>query len=281
MKHINLFFIALLTMAMVLMPIPRSNAMALTDEITPHRAVYDIDMVSNRAGSQILNVDGEMTYEWHPVCDGWNTQHRFNLVYEYTEVPRVKINSHFSTFESLDGETLSFSSRRKSNNVLLEEHRGHATVHPAVAGKVDYTIPTDLEHTLEPGTILPTQHTAQMIEAIRKNERFFNAVVFDGSDETGPVRVNSFIGKAASAHQDNIGKEVDDKLLASKAYNIRLAFFPLSSDEATPEYEMDMIFHENGIIRQMLIHYDDFSVKQTLKSLKNAGNSCKKQSFNE
>ena len=250
-------------------------------EIAPHRALYEIDLVSKRSGAQILNVDGEMMYEWQPACEGWNTQHRFNLFYEYTDSPAAQITSDFSTFESFDGKSLNFSSRRKSDNILLDQYRGHAAIGEGAGGEVIYTIPDDLAHDLPTGTLFPTQHTLQMVEALKSGDKFFSATVFDGSDETGAVQVNSFIGAKAPASDIKQGKEIKVGLLQSAAHNVRLAFFPQAREEATPEYEMDMVVQENGVIGEMLIHYDDFSVRQTLKALKAVKGKCLGQSLNQ
>ena len=46
-----------------------------------------------------------------------------------------------------------------------------------------------------------------------------------------------------------------------------MAVFPVKDREEESDYEMSMNFHENGIISDMLIEYDDFSVKQKLVAL--------------
>lgn len=257
----------------------------VTNSIVPHRALYEIDLVSTRSGSPVVNVDGEMMYQWKPACEGWNTQHRFHLFYEYTDNPSVKITSDFSTFEGLDRRSLSFSSRRKSDHILLDEYRGHAELGES-GGVVTYSIPKDLSHDLSEETILPTQHTAQLISAMRRGDKFFTATVFDGSDETGAVVINGFIGAPVSTGGEASAPlptkdGIESRLLQSPARNIRLAFFPEASEEATPDYEMDMVFQENGIIREMTIRYDDFSVRQTLKALKKVKGTCQERNLNQ
>ena len=41
-----------------------------------------------------------------------------------------------------------------------------------------------------------------------------------------------------------------------------MAVFPTLSDTATAEYEMTMVFHENGVVSDMHIDYHSFSVRQ-------------------
>ena len=48
---------------------------------------------------------------------------------------------------------------------------------------------------------------------------------------------------------------------------MRLAFFPADENSNEPDYEIDMIFHENGIISHMDVDYPEFSVSQKLLAL--------------
>ena len=271
----------ILTLVFIISGQSKSYAQDAASSLAPHRALYEIDLVSKRSGAQILNVDGEMMYEWQPACEGWNTQHRFQLFYEYTDSPAAQISSDFSTFEGFDGKSINFSSRRKSDNILLDQYRGYAALNEDQSAAVTYSIPSDLSHDLPVGTLFPTQHTIQMVKAIQEGKKFFNATVFDGSDETGAVQVNSFIGAPAPASTIQNSKDINADLLQSAAYKLRLAFFPESREEPTPEYEMDMLLHDNGVIREMLIQYDDFSVRQTLKALKRVKGTCLEQHLNQ
>lgn len=235
--------------------------------LAPHKALYDIKLVATRSGAQVVNISGKMFYEWRPTCDAWITDHRFSLFYEYADSPAMKITSDFSTFESFDGKDFSFSARRKRNNNLYQELRGNAVVADK-GGAVDFTVPEDLKFELSNGAMFPMTHTVEMVRQALANNNFFQAVVFDGSDDEGPVEINTFIGKPVNAMQEiTPSEDLDMSLLNNKAWKIRMAVFPLQNDEASSDYEMDMIFHENGVVSDMLIEYDNFSVTQKLVAL--------------
>ena len=100
------------------------------------------------------------------------------------------------------------------------------------------------------------------------NQKFFSATVFDGSDDEGPVEINTFIGNPTNAMKFVTPSDaLDMTLLNTPAWNVRMAVFPVAQKEASSDYEMSMIFHENGVISDMLIEYDDFSVTQKLVAL--------------
>ncbi len=236
--------------------------------LAPHKALYDIRLTSSKSGSQILNISGKMYFEWKRACEGWISDHRFDLLYEYADAPAMRISSDFSTFEREDGSGIDFSSRRRRDGVLYQELRGRASVDPVGAGKAVYTMPGDLTFDLPRGSLFPTGHTLALLRQIVAGKKFFNATVFDGSDEDGPVEINAFIGAPVDITKvAALGPKVDASLLGGRAWRVHMAFFPLSDSKSESDYEMDMIFHENGIISDMKITYSDFSVSQVLTAL--------------
>lgn len=229
----------------------------------PHRAIYDVDMIATRSGAQVVDVHGKMFYEWTHSCDAWITNHRFNLVYEYADSPGMRIASDFNTYELRDGSAFHFSSRRSRDGQLYEDIRGHADLSEAI-----FTSPVEAHYDMPDGVMFPSAHTLEMIRAAQKGTMFFSAPVFDGSDEEGPIEINTFIGKRVNPLESiQPSKKLDMSLLNTPAYRVRMAVFPLRSDEEESDYEMSMIFHDNGVISDMVIDYDDFSVRQTLVGL--------------
>lgn len=260
--------------------LPRDPAAAMG--IVPHKALYNVRLASAKNGSQIINIQGRMYFEWKPSCDGWITNHRFNLVYEYADSPGMTLNSDFSTFESYDGGMLNFSSRRKRDGELYEELRGNAARDPEKGGQAVYAIPAGLTYEISPDMLFPMTHTMALVNAARSGKKILNAGVFDGSDAEGPVEISAFLGPrqtGAPAVDSPAGYKpvkgdamdgpstIDRSLIDNAAWNIRMAFFPTKSAEEDADYEMTMRFHDNGIISSMSIDYGDFIVDQTLVAL--------------
>ncbi len=272
------FFFCTVLAACLALAVPAHAAgvasIARASNLVPHKALYDIRLAGIKNGSQIVNISGQMLYEWQPSCgEGWTSDHRFNLSYEYADTPSMRVLSDFSTFESADGKSLDFTSQRKKDGALLEEFRGRATLDEAGAGKAVYTIPSNTEFDLPQGSLFPTAHTLQVLDNAKQGKKFFRAVVYDGADDEGPVEINAFIGKnVTDDFKDN--KNIDTKLLQDPAHRVRLAFFPLKDDSATSDYEMTISLHDNGIISDMFIEYDDFSITQKLVALEPLKAAC-------
>lgn len=256
--------------------------------LTPHKALYDVSLISAKNGSQIINIHGKMYFEWKPSCEGWITNHRFTLDYDYADSPAMTVSSDFSTFEGFDGRSLNFSSRRKKDGEIYEELRGKAEfAEKDNTGSATYSIPDGLTFKLTTGMMFPTTQTVALLKAAKAGDKFFKTTIFDGSDEEGPVEINSFIGKPfKTGDKADIFKRqtsfkpvatggIDEKLLGP-GWNIRMAFFPLKDSEVTSDYELTMAFHDNGIISDMIIEYGDFSVRQKLVALeKVSADTCK------
>ena len=96
--------------------------------LVPHKAIYDVRLSSAKTGSQVLDIRGKMLFEWKPSCEGWITDHRFTLVYDYADTPAMTIDSDFSTFEGFDRQSLNFSSRRSKDGEVYEELSGKANL---------------------------------------------------------------------------------------------------------------------------------------------------------
>lgn len=245
-----------------------------TINFTAHKALYDIKIATARSGSQVINIAGQMFYEWQPTCDAWISNHRFNMLYEYADAPPLRITSDFSTFEAFSGQGLQFTSTRTSNGEVFEEIRG-TVVKDADGMRAEYRLPEPLTHDLPDTTLFPIGHTIEVARRAANGEKIFNAVLFDGSDTEGPVEVNAFIGERADVRPSLLKRDsVDAELLKSPARNIRLAFFPIEEDQVASDYEMDLIFHDNGVISDMLVEYSDFSVTQELIALEKMPSLC-------
>lgn len=261
--------------------------------LVAHKALYDVKLVSTKAGSQMVNISGKMFYEWKPSCEGWITNHRFSLDYEYADAPQINISSDFSTFESFDGKSLNFSSRRRRDGEVYEELRGNALLESKGGpGKATYTLPENLAFDLDANTSFPTQHTLKLLDAAKSGKKFYNVRIFDGSDDDGPVDINSFIGaktaasagllsQKAPAQKDSPIKPVsvntiDKNLAETPGWKVRMAFFPASDVGSSSDYELSMLFHENGVIDDMVIEYGDFTVSQKLIALEKVpAETCK------
>lgn len=247
-------------------PVTPDAPVAAARALQSHKALYDITLVSARNGSQVINVGGRMYFQQQRACEGWKSEHQFVLNYEYADTQPMRITSDFKTTESGDGQALTFSSFRRRDGELYQELRGTATLGSG-GGSADYVKPAGLYFDLEPGTLLPTQHTARLLAAARAGQKFLSATVFDGTDDQGPVQISAVIGEKFNTLNMITPKGVDAKLLSLPAWRVRMAFFPLNAPGSEADYELSMVLHDNGVISDVTVDYADFSVHQSLTAL--------------
>jgi len=259
--------------------VPRADSLAALQSgaaggvhIAVHRALYEFSLVAASPGASINGIEGTMYFDQDDACDAWTTDRRFTTEYQYAERPVDTDTSRYVMFESKDQRQFSFSSERQENGEMVEQLRGSVESAANGTGRAVYSRPDALVYDLPKGYFLPTGHSIELIRRAMAGERFFSAVLFDGSDADGPVELGVFIGKKAAAAEikkiRGANKKIDARLLTPDAWHIRMAVFPLkNAGEMLPSYEMDMIMHDNGVISHVLVDYKTFKVEQKLIAL--------------
>jgi hypothetical protein len=231
----------------------------------PHKAIYAMSLAAAKGGaSGIVDVRGKMLFEWLDSCEAWTTDQKFALQYVYNNGPAVQFASHYSAWEAKNGESYSFSVRRLRNGEISEEIRGSAVRAPDGTGSATFSKPAKTTIELAPGVVFPTAHTLKMLELASQGERFYNTMMFDGSDGEGPVEINVFIGQVTTERGST---NVKSDLLTRPARHVRMAFFPSDGDSSQPEYEMTLTLLDNGVVSELKIEYEDFTLKGLLESI--------------
>ena len=231
--------------------------------LAPHRAVYSMNLASTHAGSGIAGATGTMSYEFADSCDGWIIENRIAITYAYTEGGEAATATDFLTWESKDGLRYRFRLRNSRDGEVTDEIEGTAELKgKGLGGTAKFTRPEAMSMALPKGTLFPTEHTVHLMDAARGGSKTFLRVVFDGSDAEGPYDVNAVIGlpRAEPANASS-------PLLDSPSWPMRLAFFPLKSEESTPDFEMALDYHGNGVAQHILQSFKNFSLVGRLKSV--------------
>lgn len=268
MRFLPVLLIVALPMAAQASPLSK-----FATKIQPHQAVYDISLISKNAGTQILDITGEMRMSWHHDCDEWITDNETKLTYSYTDGTIVPVTNDYSTVERLDGKSFTFASQRNTPEGI-EETKGQALVSEEGVRKAYYTQPmqnTPIE--LPENTMFPMNHTLEIIrKAVNHDGHFFYAPLFDGNETMDVQYVNTFIGKEHDANDQSIAPMVSDSidadLLKSRSWDLQLAFFNGAEDAATADYEMSVRAYENGVVSDIVVDYGQFALRQNLIGLK-------------
>jgi hypothetical protein len=174
------------------------------------------------------------------------------------------MTTNYATWEAKDGQSYRFNVRKLVNGELDEELRGTAESREGRPGVARYLKPETQEIELPGGTMFPTMHTIELLRHAMAGDKVFGTTVFDGSDTEGATEINTVLGLKKELARDD---RFDAKLFHGSTWPVRMAFFPLASEEAAPEYEMSLSLLENGVAQSMLIDYGDFTVTAVLDKL--------------
>jgi hypothetical protein len=252
----------------LLLPIPLGAV-----EIAPHRALYTMNLDSTRGDSGVIGATGAMDYEWGETCNGWTIEQRYRLKLRYAESQDVDVTSTFVTWESKDGLRYRFNQRQTRNGALDQEIRGEARLDGAGKGGVAiFTKPKAQTLKLAPGVLFPSAHTILLIDKAQNGANFVTRQVFDGATDENAVQVSAVIGTKVSV--DPVSAKLSP-LLERPGWHIRLAFFPVDAKAETPDYELGMDLLADGVSRDMVIDYGDYSIRAKLDDIEGLGKpSC-------
>ena len=237
-------------------------------DVQPHRALYDMTLESAKPNSGVVGATGSLAYQWGESCDGWTIEQRYKLTMQYEQDQPVDINSNFVTWESKDGKSYRFNERRTRNGQQDEDIKGDATLKGAKgAGSAAFTRPKEQLFDLPPGALFPTAHTLLLIRKAQEGEHYLSADVFDGSSVDGAVDISAVLGPKIDAKANPPSATIKSPLLDRPSWNVRMAFFPESSKDENPDYELGMRLMDNGISSEITIDYGDYVIKAKLKEI--------------
>lgn len=237
--------------------------------LVPHRAVYDLvlDKASDRSG--ITGLAGRMVYEFNgSPCEGYTVNFRFVTRIETGESTRVT-DQQTTTFEDAEGKNFSFATKSYTDQALDRELRGTAHLEPNGV-KVDIEKPDVNEVELAKKTQFPTQHLAELINKAKKGETFYETSLFDGSENADKVMTTTVVvGKREQAATGDPELPANPGLAKEAYWPVDIAYFDEAKGggEELPEYRISFKLHENGITRDLVMDYGDFSMTGKLVNL--------------
>ncbi len=265
-----------LVLALLLLAGFSSPAAALaakeTIKLAPHRAVYQMTLDDARSASGITGIDGRMVFEFSgSECDGYTLNMRMVTQMTDTQGQTNLTDLRSSTWEQGNGQKFRFQSAQYLNDKLGDVTMGRAVrATPDTAVQVKLSQPSPAELNLSGQVLFPTQHSFALIDAAREGQRMFQAQIYDGSEKGQRVYdTTAFIGKPVAPGTDQkLEAPAKDKGLAELvSWPVSIGYFESKGGDLTPSYQIDFRLYANGVSRELLIDYGDFSVHGTLTSL--------------
>jgi len=242
-----------------------SAAIAGPADLAPHRATYHMSLSSSRSGSGMANASGTWSYAFKDTCNAWVTEFRLALSYSYAEGGQADTVTDFLGWESKDGLRYHFRVRQSRDGEVTDEVEGTAKLYgPGQAGIARFTRPEPHQVRLPKGTLFPTAHTLRLLSLAQSGQQALARPLFDGQGDEGPFETSARIGRVITAPPEG---QAANPLLAPPAWPMRMAFFPTTSKDPLPEFEMAMVYHANGVARDIEQIFRTFSLHGQLESI--------------
>lgn len=134
--------------------------------------------------------------------------------------------------------------------------------------KVDLTQPHNKQIELIQSRF-PTEHMLDIIRNAKLGKNFFEAQVFDGSDDGDkPLIATTVVGKAETPAKDDPDADKAGAFASTPFWPVTVAYFnEKSTGDAIPVYRMSFKLYENGITRDLTMDYGDFVLTGKLTKL--------------
>jgi envelope integrity protein B len=229
-------------------------------KLTPHRAVYEVTLDDARSASGITGIDGRMVFEFSgSECNGYTLNMRMVTQMTDSQGQTNLTDLRSSTWEQGNGQKFRFQSAQYLNDKLGDVTMGRATRNPDAAVEVKLSQPNHAELNLSGKVLFPTQHSIALMNAALDGEALLQAQIYD----------TAFIGKPVGAGtEDKIEPPAKEKGLAGMvSWPVSIGYFESKGGDLTPSYQIDFRLYANGVSRELLIDYGDFTVHGTLSSL--------------
>ena len=255
-------------------PADRAQAFAGKEpnKLAAHRAIYEMTLDDARSASGITSIDGRMVFEFTgSECDGYSLNMRMVTQMTDSQGQTNLTDLRSSTWEQGDGQKFRFQSAQYLNDKLGDVTMGRAVREtPNEAVQVKLSQPSTAELNLSGPLLFPTQHSFALIAAARTGQGLFQARVYDGSEKGQKVYdTTAFIGTEVRPGDDpKLEQVAKDKGLGElPSWPVSIGYFEAKGGDLTPSYQIDFRLYENGVSRELLIDYGDFSIHGTLTSL--------------
>ena len=244
---------------------------ALAIELSPHRAVYSMNILSVRSNSDFVDIRGQMLLDWSDVCDGWTLNQRVKMIFTPREGKPLENEFSFSSWESKDGSRFRYTMRTITNGNVVEEVDGRATLTEA-GGTATFTLPEETEIALPAGTLFPTEHLFLVVEKALGGGNMVIRPLFSGTGLDGLNDTTAFIGPVIPPGGKPLLGEADREpavrdLEERRSWQVAMAYFVHQGEDSKPEFEVHFRLMDNGVSSSMDLDYGSFSVRALLDHL--------------
>jgi len=260
-------------LALVLAPAdPASAQPGSAVTLAPHRAIYDLKLISSRGRRAIEGVQGRIVYDFSGNdCEGYALGFRQVTELDSGEGKVVVSDLRSTTWEDAAATSFRFNFQNFLDRKAVESADGRAQ-RTGASVKVALTKPADMS--FDAGDVaFPTEHMRRILKAAEAGQNLLELAIYDGSENGQKVfQTLSVIGRKIepSERAPDDAAAGNETLGRMARWPVTISYFDKSKGadgEQTPVYSISFEVYENGVSRALKLDYGDFIVSGTMSSL--------------
>lgn len=230
-------------------------------ELQPHRATYDIRLKKASDQSGVDDMSGRMVYEFNgSACDGYTTSFRFVTRIETGDQVSVT-DQQVRTFEDMAARRFDFEAKSFTDDKLDKDVKGEAAARTDGL-RVELKEPQKKELEMASARF-PAQHMLEMIDKARKGNKFFEARVFDGTEDGDKSYLTTTVLGGSKRLSD-----AKDPLAGRTYWPVSIAYYDDKTDgDQLPVYTQSFDLYDNGVTRDLTLDYGDVILTGKLSKL--------------
>ena len=244
---------------------------AAAQELTSHKAVYDISLASTKGGAAgVVNAHGKMSYSIRKVCDEWQTESVFSLDVGYEMAGPDTTNWRQTAKESIDGCSFEFDVFVREKGEDRKDLSGKA-VCDGNKKTLRLSLPVRSEAVFPGNVIFPVRQTFRLLKAALNGQKSVSSYIYDGTRPESLYSMNAVISEPEEKLPETFAG--DKSLIAGKKlYRFDAAFFEEFATgrpkDGTPRYEVSMSYYENGVSDRIEQDFGSYRLRSALTDLK-------------
>ena len=245
-------------------------AIAAGASLATYRAVHDLTLDPTRDSPDVASVSARLVTEFSgSACAGYATTTRFVTEAVDTDGNKKVNDSRTVTFETGDGR-LDFDNQSYDDGKLDQASRG--TAQRSAAGiSVKLTKPEKKTVAFTVEMVFPTEQVTRVLDAAHAGKRFVAFTGYDGLDNgENPSPTTVVIGPGSTDPSD-VGDETaiaEAGFATMEHWPVTISYFDQAAGaDQSPNYSMNAILYDNGIMRQLRLDYGNFALVGKLVQL--------------
>ena len=236
---------------------PASDKAAV--DLLSHRAIYDMSLIKVSQSDGVRAASGTMIYTLTDRCDGYTIETDLSLNLAFANGNENQIEQKYVAWEAKDGRSSTFRFQVLENGKLSKAYHGTVKFREDGTGTATYDAENGAVFDLPRGTLLSTGHTLALLKSATANEQFMSKLVIDGSFDAGPFWITAAIAPAQKGGVLSV-KGAPGRLSEGRYWPIGMAYFPATSAQPIPEYEISQNLLGTGITLSMVQDFGGFTL---------------------